>query len=230
MPCRRPALAGQAPVIRFENLSKSFWIRGERKVVIDDLTLTLPPGRSLALLGRNGAGKSTLLKMIAGTMRADAGRIVSDGTISWPVGFGGSFHPDLTGAQNVRFIARIYGVDTEGLLAFVEDFAELGKFFQMPVRSYSSGMRSRLTFGASMGIRFDTYLVDEVTAVGDAVFKRKSRAVFIDRMRHSSAIMVSHSMNQLRQFCNAGLVLEHGQIQYFDDLEEAIELHQAMLA
>ena len=217
-------------MIRFENLSKSFWIRGERKVVIDDLTLTLPPGRSLALLGRNGAGKSTLLKMIAGTMRADAGRIVSDGTISWPVGFGGSFHPDLTGAQNVRFIARIYGVDTEGLLAFVEDFAELGKFFQMPVRSYSSGMRSRLTFGASMGIRFDTYLVDEVTAVGDAVFKRKSRAVFIDRMRHSSAIMVSHSMNQLRQFCNAGLVLEHGQIQYFDDLEEAIELHQAMLA
>ncbi len=217
-------------MIRFEALTKSFWLRGERKVVIDNLNLTLPPGRSLALLGRNGAGKSTLLKMIAGTMRADSGRIVSDGTISWPVGFGGSFHPDLTGAQNVRFIARIYGVDTEGLLAFVEDFAELGKFFQMPVRSYSSGMRSRLTFGASMGIRFDTYLVDEVTAVGDAVFKRKSRAVFVDRMRHSSAIMVSHSMNQIRQFCNAGLVLENGQVQYFEDLEEAIELHQAMLA
>jgi len=217
-------------VIRFEALTKSFWLRGERKVVSDNLNLTLPPGRSLALLGRNGAGKSTLLKMIAGTMRADSGRIVSDGTISWPVGFGGSFHPDLTGAQNVRFIARIYGVDTEGLLAFVEDFAELGKFFQMPVRSYSSGMRSRLTFGASMGIRFDTYLVDEVTAVGDAVFKRKSRAVFVDRMRHSSAIMVSHSMNQIRQFCNAGLVLENGQVQYFEDLEEAIELHQAMLA
>ncbi len=217
-------------MIRFEALTKSFWLRGERKVVIDNLNLTLPPGRSLALLGRNGAGKSTLLKMIAGTMRADSGRIVSDGTISWPVGFGGSFHPDLTGAQNVRFIGRIYGVDTEGLLAFVEDFAELGKFFQMPVRSYSSGMRSRLTFGASMGIRFDTYLVDEVTAVGDAVFKRKSRAVFVDRMRHSSAIMVSHSMNQIRQFCNAGLVLENGQVQYFEDLEEAIEVHQAMLA
>jgi len=165
-------------MIRFENLTKSFRLRGERKVVIDHLNLTLPTGRSLALLGRNGAGKSTLLQMIAGTMRPDSGRVVSDGSISWPVGFAGSFHRDLTGAENVRFIARIYGVDTDGLLAFVEDFAELGKFFHMPVRSYSSGMRSRLTFGASMGIHFDTYLVDEVTATGDAAFRRKSQAVF----------------------------------------------------
>ena len=216
-------------MIRFENLTKSFQVRGERRIVIDNLTLTLPTGRSLALLGRNGAGKSTLLQMIAGTMRPDSGRVVSDGTISWPVGFGGSFHGELTGAQNVRFIARIYGVDTEGLLDFVADFAELGDFFHMPVRAYSSGMRSRLTFGASMGIRFDTYLVDEVTAVGDATFKRKSRAVFVDRMRHSSAIMVSHSMNQIRQFCNDGIVLENGQMQYFDDLNEAIAQHEAMM-
>jgi capsular polysaccharide transport system ATP-binding protein len=216
-------------VIRFENLTKSFSIRGERRVVIDNLNLTLPTGKSLALLGRNGAGKSTLLQMIAGTMRPDSGRIIHSGTVSWPVGFGGSFHRELTGAQNIRFIARIYGVDTDALMAFVEDFSELGKFFHMPVRSYSSGMRSRLTFGASMGIRFDTYLVDEVTAVGDASFRRKSRSVFADRMRHSSAILVNHSMGQLRQFCNAGLVLEAGQLQYFDDLEEAIEVHQAMM-
>lgn len=216
-------------MIRFENLTKSFRLRGERKVVIDNLNLTLPTGKSLALLGRNGAGKSTLLQMIAGTMRPDSGRIVSDGSISWPVGFSGSFHRELTGAQNVRFIARVYGVDTDGLTAFVEDFAELGKSFHMPVRSYSSGMRSRLTFGASMGIHFDTYLVDEVTAAGDAAFKRKSRAVFADRMHTSSAIMVNHSMNEIRQFCDAGLVLENGQIQYFDDLEEAIETHEAIL-
>lgn len=217
-------------MIRFENLTKTFQVKGERRVVIDNLNLTLPTGLSLALLGRNGAGKSTLLQIIAGTMRPDSGRVVSDGTISWPVGFGGSFHKDLTGAQNVRFIARIYGVDTESLLAFVDDFAELGKFYHMPVRSYSSGMKSRLTFGASMGIRFDTYLVDEVTAVGDARFKRKSRAVFIDRMRHSSAIMVNHSMNQLREFCNAGIVLENGQMQYFDDLDEAIDMHEAIMS
>lgn len=216
-------------MIRLENLTKSFRIRGERKVVIDNLNLTLPSGKSLALLGRNGAGKSTLLEIIAGIQRPDSGRVITDGTMSWPVGFGGSFHRELTGAQNVRFIARIYGVDTEALLAFVDDFAELGRSFHMPVRSYSSGMRSRLTFGASMGIHFDTYLVDETTAVGDASFKRKSKAVFADRMRQSSAIMVNHSMRQVRKFCNAGLVLEKGRLQYFEDLEEAIALHEAML-
>lgn len=220
---------GGFAVIRFENLTKSFRVRGEKRVVIDNLNLTLPSGKSLALMGRNGAGKSTLLEMIAGTIRPDSGRIVSDGTISWPVGFGGSFHRDLTGAENVRFIARVYGVDTDDLIHFVEDFAELGKFFHMPVRSYSSGMKSRLAFGASMGIRFDTYLVDETTAVGDAVFKRKSRAIFADRMKQSSAIMVNHSMNQIRQFCNAGVVLEHGRLTYFEDLEEAIAVHEASM-
>jgi capsular polysaccharide transport system ATP-binding protein len=217
-------------MIRFENLSKGFWVPGGRKTVIDNLNMTLPTGHSLALLGRNGAGKSTLLQMIAGTMRADSGRIVSDGTISWPVGFGGSFHPMLTGAQNIRFIARIYGVDTDSLLGFVEDFSELGKHFHMPVRSYSSGMKSRLTFGASMGIRFDTYLVDEVTAVGDQIFRRKSQAVFIERMKKSSAILVSHSMDQLRAFCNAGIVLEDGRLYYFEDLEEAIALHNRIMS
>ncbi|MBE1291315.1 MAG: ATP-binding cassette domain-containing protein [Rhodobacteraceae bacterium] len=216
-------------MIRFENLTKSFWINGTRKVVIDNLSATLPAGKSLALLGRNGAGKSTLLQMVAGTMRPDSGHIVSDGSISWPVGFGGSFHRQLTGAQNIRFIARIYGVDTEELIEFVRVFAEIGKHFHMPVRSYSSGMKSRLAFGASMGISFDTYLVDEVTAVGDANFKRKSRAVFRERMKTSSAILVSHDMGQVRQFCDAGMVLEQGRIQYFDDLEEAIALHQYLM-
>jgi len=116
------------------------------------------------------------------------------------------------------------------LCDFVEDFAELGKHFHMPVRSYSSGMRGRLVFGASMGIHFDTYLVDEVTAVGDAQFKRKSKAVFLERMKYSSAIMVSHEMGQLRGFCNSAIVLEQGQVQYFEDLEEAIALHEKMMA
>ena len=217
-------------MIQFENLSKSFYLRGERKVVLDNLTATLPSGKSLALLVRNGAGKSTLLQMIAGTLRPDSGQIYSDGTISWPVGLGTSFHRELTGAQNVRFLARIYGVDTDSLCDFVEDFAELGKHFHMPVRSYSSGMRGRLVFGASMGIHFDTYLVDEVTAVGDAQFKRKSKAVFLERMKYSSAIMVSHEMGQLRGFCNSAIVLEQGQVQYFEDLEEAIALHEKMMA
>ncbi len=216
-------------MIRFENLSKSFWVGGERRVVIDDLNMTLPTGASLALLGRNGAGKSTLMQIIAGLMRPDSGRVVSDGTISWPVAFGGSFHGALTGAQNVRFVARIYGVDTDSLIAFVEDFAELGKHFHMPVRTYSAGMKSRLTFGTSMGIRFDTYLVDEVTAVGDAAFKRKSRAVFRNRMQESGAILVSHSMPELREFCTSGIVLDRGRLQYFEDIEDAIALHEQLM-
>jgi capsular polysaccharide transport system ATP-binding protein len=168
--------------------------------------------------------------MIAGTMRSDSGTITSDGSISWPVGFGGSFHQELTGKQNVRFLARIYGVDTESLIDYVKDFADLGKHFDMPVRSYSAGMKSRLTFGASMGIQFDTYLVDEVTAVGDAKFSQKSRAVFQDRMKTSSAILVSHNMPQVRNFCDAGIVLENGKLYYFDDLDEAIDLHQKIMA
>jgi capsular polysaccharide transport system ATP-binding protein len=216
-------------VIRFENLSKSFRMGDSRKVIIDHLDLTLPTGKSLALMGRNGAGKSTLLQMVAGTIRPDTGRILSDGTISWPVGLGGSLHKDLTGAQNIRFIARVYGVDTESLCAFVEDFAELGQHFHLPVRSYSSGMRSRLAFGASMGIRFDTYLVDEVTAVGDASFRVKSRAVFRERMKQSGAIFVSHDLGQLREYCDAGLVLERGRLQYYEDLEEALDVHKALM-
>lgn len=212
-------------MIRFENLTKSFWVQGRRKIVIDNLTTTLPSGRSLGLLGLNGAGKSTLMQIIAGTMHADSGRVISDGSISWPVGFGGSFHGDLTGAQNVRFIARVYGVDTEALVEFVDDFAELGSHYHAPVRTYSSGMKSRLTFGTSMGVQFDTYLIDEVTAVGDAAFRKKSQALFLTRMERSSAILVSHEMGQMRNFCDAGIVLHQGHLTFFEDVNDAIETH-----
>jgi len=212
-------------VIRLENLSKSYWVRGQERVVIDHLDLVLPTGKSLALLGRNGAGKSTLLSIIAGILPADTGRVTSDGTISWPVGLGGTFHPQMSGAQNTRFVARVYGVDTDSLEHFVQDFAELGPQFYNPVKTYSAGMRARLGFGLSMGIQFDTYLIDETTAVGDARFNRKSRAVFLERVRNASAIMVSHQMNTIRNFCDAGIVLHEGKLAYYPDLEEAIDLH-----
>ena len=217
-------------MIRFEHLTKSYPTPWGRKVVIDDLNLELPSGKALGLLGRNGAGKSTLMQIVAGTLPPDSGRVISDGTISWPIGLGGALHPDMTGAQNVRFIARIYGIDSDSLCAFVQDFAELGAHFQMPLRSYSSGMRSRLAFGASMGIPFDTYLVDEVTSVGDARFRAKSKAIFRERMKTSGAIMVSHNMKELQEFCDAGLVLENGRIYYFEDLSAAIRLHERLMA
>jgi capsular polysaccharide transport system ATP-binding protein len=213
-------------MIRFENLTKSFEVNGRRKVVIDNLTLTIETGRSLALLGRNGAGKSTLMSIIAGNMRPDAGRVVSDGTISWPIGQTGSVHPQMTGAQNTRFLARVYGVETGELVDFVEDFAQLGAHFHMPVRTYSSGMKARLVFGLSMGIKFDIYLIDEVTGAGDAAFRSRSAALFHERMASSDAIMVNHNLNELREFCDAALLLEHGKLSYFEDLDEAIETHK----
>ena len=212
-------------MIRFEDLQKSFWTRDGPKHVARNINVTFPSGVSVALLGRNGAGKSTVMQMIGGSVRPDAGDIHISGSMSWPVGFAGSFHGDLTGEQNVRFIARVYGIDTDALITFVEDFAELGAHFYLPLRSYSSGMRSRLAFGVSIGIPFDTYLVDEVTSVGDAAFRRKSRLVFEERMRTSGAIVVTHSMAEVRQHCSAGAVLENGELTYFDDVEEAIAQH-----
>lgn len=212
-------------MIRLENLSKTFTLDGRRKVLFQNVTLDFPDGASVALLGRNGAGKSTLLQMIAGTMDPTEGRILSTGRISWPVGFAGSFHPELTGIQNTRFIGRIYGVDTDELCDFVEEFAGLGVHFRLPVKTYSSGMRSRLAFGASMGIPFDTYLVDEVTAVGDASFKKRSRELFQARLETAGAVVVSHSMNLIRQLCDAGVVIEKGRLTYHDDIDEAIAHH-----
>jgi capsular polysaccharide transport system ATP-binding protein len=217
-------------LIEFRRLSKHYLTQTSRKVVIDDLTLTLPDGAKVGVLGRNGAGKSTLLGMIAGTVRPDAGSIRCHASISWPLGFGGSFHGELTGAQNVRFVARIYGIDTDALIAYVQDFAELGDFFDMPVRSYSSGMRARLAFGMSMGIHFDWYLVDEITAVGDSAFRRKSLSVFKHRLKDAGLLMSSHSVNTIRSYCTSGLVLEKGRAAYYDDVDEAIAVHEANMA
>ena len=216
-------------MIELRNLSKTYWLRGKRKVVARNISVTFPSRAGVAILGRNGAGKSTLLKMIAGTMDADSGEVLSDGTVSWPVGFSGSYHPDLTGVQNVRFIARIYGVDSDELTGFVRRFAELGQHYNLPVRSYSSGMKSRLAFGVSMGIKFDTYLVDEITAVGDASFKRKSEALLAERIESSGAIVVTHALGQVRRLCQHAAVLEDGHLHYYDDIEAAFEHHKALL-
>lgn len=212
-------------MIELQNLSKSFWTPRGRKYVLQDVNCTFPSGRSVGLMGRNGAGKSTLMDIISGKLKPDEGQIQITGSISWPVGFAGSFHREMTGSQNTRFIGRVYGVDTDELTDFVEDFAELGPHFHMPVRSYSAGMKSRLAFGISIGIPFDTYLVDEVTSVGDANFKRKSRAVFTERMKNAGAVVVTHSSRQLRKLCDAGAVLENGTLTYYDDVDEAIDRH-----
>ncbi len=216
-------------MIELRNVSKTFVLNGRRKVVADNISAVFPSGTAVAILGRNGAGKSTLMKMLAGTMDPDEGEILSTGTTSWPVGFAGSFHQDLTGLQNTRFIARVYGVDTDELADFVEDFAELGQHFNLPIRTYSSGMKSRLAFGVSMGLRFDTYLVDEVSAVGDAAFKAKSEALFQERMRTSAAIMITHSLAQAKRMCQKVCVMESGQLYFFDNVDRGIAFHQELM-
>jgi capsular polysaccharide transport system ATP-binding protein len=212
-------------MIRFENVTKAFWYRGEPKYVARNINAEIPSGAKLGILGRNGAGKSTMMGMIAGNINPNFGMVRVTGEISWPIGLTGCIQPDMTGAQNVRFIARVYGVDTQDLVDFVEEFAELGPNYNEPVKTYSTGQRGRLNFGMSMGIRFDTYLLDEVHSTGDGAFRAKADALFHDRMRHAGIILISHSEAQLRQLCTSGAVLEHGKLTFYDTIDEAIAAH-----
>ena len=216
-------------MIRLDQVTKTFRADGVVKTIADQVSLTFGDTGAVALVGRNGAGKSSLLKLIAGTMRPTSGRIVTDGLVSWPIGFAGSFHADLSGMQNTRFVARVYGVDTDQLEAFVCDMAELGEHFYLPFRTYSSGMRARLAFAVSMGIDFDTYLIDEVTSVGDAAFREKSEAILEERIADRAAIVVSHNLPLLARMCSAAVLIEGGKATWFDDVDACIDAHRKML-
>lgn len=217
-------------MMQFHNVTKYFRTPGGLKMVLEDFSGVLPTGSKVALIGRNGAGKSTMISMIAGKTSPNSGWIETSGLVSWPLGLGGSFAADLSGAQNTRFVARIYGMDTDYLLDYVQDFTQLGDYLNMPVRTYSSGMRARLAFGLSMGLSFDWYLVDEITAVGDAAFRKKSGAVFRTRLAKAGLIMVSHSIGTLQEYCTSAIVLDRGQARFFPDLAEALEAHAANMA
>lgn len=213
-------------MIKIENLTKSYRTPTGRHYVFKDLNLEIPSGKSVAFIGRNGAGKSTLLRMIGGIDRPDSGKIITNKTISWPVGLAGGFQGSLTGRENVKFVARLYAKQEElkEKIEFVEEFAELDKYFDMPIKTYSSGMRSRLGFGLSMAFKFDYYIVDEVTAVGDARFKEKCAQLFKERHKESSFLMVSHSLNSLKEFCDVAIVFKDDNVVSFhEDVQEGIE-------
>jgi len=217
-------------MIKIENLTKSYRTPKGRHYVFKDLNVELPSGKSVALIGRNGAGKSTLLRVIGGIDRADSGRVQTDKTISWPVGLAGGFQGSLTGRENVKFVARLYATPEElrEKVAFVEEFAELGKYFDMPIKTYSSGMKSRLGFGLSMAFKFDYYLVDEVTAVGDARFKQKCADLFKARHEEASFLMVSHSLGSLKEFCDVALFIGRDNVvKYFESVDEAIASYKS---
>jgi capsular polysaccharide transport system ATP-binding protein len=216
-------------VIKFEGVHKGYRTRKGERVVLHNLTVTLQSGRSYGILGANGAGKSTLLRMIAGTEPPDSGRIRRDNRISWPLGFGGAFHSAMTARENIRFVARIYGESAKRILDYVQDFAELGEYIDMPVSTYSSGMRARLAFGVSMAISFDCYLVDEITAVGDSRFQKRCFEAFQDMRKHADIIMVSHNLSTVKRYCDTGAILADGSLRVYDDMEEATSRYQGFM-
>jgi len=214
-------------VIRLERVSKAYPVKRGLHLVLNDVSLDFPIGPNIGIVGRNGAGKSTLLRLIAGVEAPDHGRVVRSGRVSWPIGFAGGFNGSLSGEENCRFVARIYGESVDRVVGFAKEFAELDEYFEMPVKTYSSGMRARLAFGLSMAIDFDVYLVDEVTAVGDADFQKKCRAAFRERQGRSSVIIVSHNLKTIREYCDVCAVLSDGQVKILDSVDEAARVYRA---
>ncbi|MCD9490716.1 ATP-binding cassette domain-containing protein [Photobacterium phosphoreum] len=212
-------------MIELLNVSKTYPTINGIKHILKPTTIRFPKGRNIGLLGVNGAGKSTLLRIVSGAEAPTTGRIIRNVKMSWPLGFSGGFNGTLTGAENMRFVSRIYGAEIKKVEAFVRDFSELGEYLDMPIKTYSSGMKARLAFGLSMAMDFECYLVDEITGVGDKNFQNKCRDAFKERSQRSNLIMVSHSMNTLKEHCNMGAVLNNGKLQFYENIDDAINCY-----
>jgi capsular polysaccharide transport system ATP-binding protein len=220
-------------MIEVRNLTKSFYYQGKKTTIFRDLNFRIETGESIAILGANGAGKSTLLRILGGIDLPDSGTIETDRSISWPVGLAGGFQGSLTGRENVTFVSRIYS-DKKRVaekVRYVEEFAELGVYFDRPFKTYSSGMRSRVTFGLSMAFDFDVYLIDEVTAAGDQRFREKSKQILMQRRQQADFLMVDHDLWGLKLHCDKAFLLDGGKLEIYNDLDEAVNLHtQRLLA
>lgn len=216
-------------MIRLESVYKAYRTRKGVRRILTDVCLEFPRGKSVGILGRNGAGKSTLLRLLAGVEKPDRGVIRRTVRISWPLGFSGGFHGSLNAYENVRFICRIYMADIPSVTRFVEEFSELGDYMRMPINTYSAGMKARLAFGLSMAIDFECYLVDEITAVGDAKFQKKCKAMFDERKSRSDLLIVSHSPQTIKDHCDTAAVLHNEKLHYFESLKEAIPFYEKNL-
>jgi len=215
-------------MIEFRNVSKTYKMSKGKNTVLDNVSFKFSERQNIGVLGVNGAGKSTLLRLIAGSEYADSGRIIRKGKYSWPLGFAGSFHPALTGIENLRFACRIYDSDIKYVTEYVKDFSELGKYIDEPIKTYSSGMRSRLAFALSMAIDFEVYLVDEIMGVGDKGFQKKCKEAFEAKREHSSIIMVSHDMNTIRDYSDVAILLTGEKLEIHDDVDHAIEVYDTL--
>jgi capsular polysaccharide transport system ATP-binding protein len=216
-------------MIRLENITKYYPSKLGNQYVFKDLSFYIPTGHNIGILGANGAGKSTLFRLLAGSEYPNRGKIKTELNLSWPVALTTGIHPQMTGEENTRFIGKINGIaDIDSYEKRVKEFAELGEKYYLPVRTYSSGMKPRLAFACSIAIDFDVYLIDEVTSVGDAKFRRKAKQALLERSEQASVIMVSHEMDEIRQFCDSAIVLHQGELTFYNDLDHGIEEYQAL--
>lgn len=215
-------------MITLRNVTKAYHTRTGSHQVLNGVSFSIHRGQSLGILGRNGAGKSTLMRLISGVEHPTSGSVERRMTTSWPLGYSGAVQASLSGADNVRYIARIYGRPIQETLDFVEDFAELGDYFRMPVRTYSAGMHARLTFGASLAVDFDCYIIDEIAGAGDHRFAERCQRALLERRERGSLIMISHDTHALQTYCEMGAVLHTGNLTTYDNLSDAIEVYRAL--
>jgi capsular polysaccharide transport system ATP-binding protein len=215
-------------MIEFRNVNKTYDMAGGKNIILNNVSFKFPDKKNIGVLGINGAGKSTLLRLIAGSEYPDSGKIIRKGKYSWPLGFSGSFHGAMTGIENLRFACRIYDADIKYVTEYVKDFSELGDYIFEPIRTYSSGMRSRLAFALSMAIDFEVYLVDEIMGVGDQGFQKKCRNAFEAKREHSSLIMVSHSMKTIRDYSDVAILLTGKDLEIHEDVNEAIDQYNVL--
>ena len=215
-----------ADMLEFENVSKSFWTGSQHKVILDRVSFRVELGRSLGILAPNGTGKSTLINMMAGLEKPDEGEIRRNCNISFPLGFMGGVVGKVSAMENARFIARLYGLDPDYVESFCRWLCNLGEYFDQPLGTYSSGMRSRFSFALMLALDFDMYLIDEgMPASTDVDFNRKAGDILQERLRTTTIVIVSHSPATLEKFASSAGVLLGGKLHMFDTLEEAKQLY-----
>ncbi|WP_103256363.1 ABC transporter ATP-binding protein [Tabrizicola aquatica] len=213
-------------MIEFQQVSKSYWTGTQRKVILDRASFRVDLGQSMGILAPNGAGKTTIINMMAGLEKPDEGTIRKTSRVSFPLGFMGGVNNKHTAKENCRYIARLYGLDPDYVESFCRWVCGLGEYFDMPLSTYSSGMRSRFSFALLLSIEFDIYLIDEgMPATSDVEFNRKAGNLLKERLLKATVVIVSHSPQTLQRFCNSAAVLRNGQLYHFDTLEEAKRLY-----
>jgi capsular polysaccharide transport system ATP-binding protein len=216
-------------MIDLKNVSKYFQTKQGKKYILKDVSITIPSNVNIGILGRNGAGKSTIMKMLGQIEFPNKGKIISDKTFSWPLGLSGGFVGNMTGRANIKFVCRLYGKNHQEIQEITQaiyEFSELGNYFDMPIKTYSSGMKSRLNFGLSIMFDFDYLLIDETLSVGDTRFKEKSKKALMKKIESCSVLLVSHDMQILKEICDAGIVVNEEQMYYYSDINDAINEYE----